>query len=213
MLMGRRKEYKDGHVYLPVFSFTEGSGELFFRSLDLNPDSIGHIPLGSLTAQLELFRIVENSPAGVESILDKADACLMLIKFLDQASASRIKEVFRMLGAEGFLPKSVALFRSAREGEFKISCTFCGQKLWIHDRDAGRRGSCPQCHKTFFIPTQKGFITSLLMLSEAIPVVTVVEGDASCRNAVASLVERIISMDEGLKSSTMRIELPPENGA
>lgn len=208
--MGKRKDYNGGKVYLPVFSFTEESGELFFRSLNLDPGAVNQLEIGSMTAQLELFRIVENSPSGIEAILEKADAGLMLVKFLDQASAGRIKEVFHLLSAEGFLPKSIALFRSAREGEFKISCTFCGQKLWVHDRDAGRRGSCPQCHKTFYIPTQKGFITSLLMLTEAVPVVTVVEGEASCRNAVAALVERIIRMEDGLKSSTMRIELPPE---
>jgi len=209
--MNQKADYHDGKLYIPVFSFTEGSGDLYFQSLGLNADGIGEIPLGSKTAQIELFRIIENSSVGVEAVLKKADAAIVLIRHLDQITMTRIKEVFHLLHAEAFLPKTVAVFREAKETEFKISCTYCGQKLWVRDRDAGRRGNCPQCRKTFFIPTQKSFVTSFLMLTEAIPVVTVTNGDASCRNAIASLVERIVSMSEGSKSSTMRIELPPED--
>jgi len=208
--MNPKADYRDGKVYIPVFSFTEGSGELYFQSLGLDPDAVGEIPLGNKTAQVELFRIVENSPDGVAAIIDKADAAVLLIRYLDGVTMARIREVFHFLNAEAFLPKSILVFREAKETEFKISCTYCGQKLWVRDRDAGRRGNCPQCRKTFFVPTQKSFITSFLMLTEAIPVVAVTNGDSSCKNAIASLVERIVSMAEGSKSSTMRIELPPE---
>jgi len=143
-------------------------------------------------------------------VLAKADACLILTRFLDQVSMNRIKDAFRLINAEAFLPKTIAMFREPKESEFKISCTYCGQKLWVRDRDAGRRGNCPKCHKTFFIPTQKAFITSFLMLTESVPVITVTRDDASCKNAVTSLVDRIVSMEEGLKSSTIRIEIPQE---
>lgn len=208
--MNPKADYHDGKLYIPVFSFTDGTGELYFQSLGLSPDAPGEIPLGNKTAQVELFRIVENSSVGVEAVLAKADAAIVLIRYLDQATMTRIKEVFRLLHAESFLPKSIVVFREDKESEFKISCTYCGQKLWVRDRDAGRRGNCPQCRKTFFVPTQKSFITSFLMLTEAVPVVTVINGEASCKNAITSLVERVVSMSEGSKSSTMRIELPPE---
>jgi hypothetical protein len=208
--MNTKADYHDGKLYIPVFSFTDGTGELYFQSLGLSPDAPGEIPLGNKTAQLELFRMVENSSVGVEAVLAKADAAIVLIRYLDQATMTRIKDVFRLLHAEAFLPKSIVVFREDKETEFKISCTYCGQKLWVRDRDAGRRGNCPQCRKTFFVPTQKSFITSFLMLTEAIPVVTVINGEASCKNAVTALVERVVSMSEGSKSSTMRIELPPE---
>jgi len=208
--MNERKAFRDGNIYIPVFSFTDGIGERFFENLGLNANEVGSLPLGDRTAQIELFRLIENNPDGIDEILGKADAALLLIRFLDQLSMNRIKEVFRLVNAETFLPKSVAVMREPKEGEFKISCTYCGQKLWVRDRDAGRRGNCPQCRKTFFIPTQKAFITSFLMLTESVPVLTVSSGDASCRNAIASLVDRIASMEEGLKSQTMRIELPPE---
>ncbi|HMO51852.1 MAG TPA: hypothetical protein PKE26_00100 [Kiritimatiellia bacterium] len=208
--MNSRQAFRDGKVYVPVFSFTDGVGEAFFESLGLDPNQVGELPLGDRKVNLELFRMIENSPDGVEAILSKADATLMLIRFLDQLSMNRIKEVFRLVQAETFLPKSMVVMREPKETEFKISCTYCGQKLWVRDRDAGRRGNCPQCRKTFFIPTQKAFITSFLMLTEAVPVLTATRDDVSCRNAVASLVDRIVSIEESMKSSTMRIELPPE---
>lgn len=208
--MKTQAQFKDGKIYIPVFSFTEGCGESFFQTLGLDPNNMGSIPLGDHTAQVELFRITEELNEGLELILNKADACLLLIRFLDQISMNRIKETFRLIGAESFLPKTFALLREPKEVEFKISCTYCGQKLWVRDRDAGRRGNCPKCRKTFFIPTQKAFVTSFLMLNETVPVVTVTNGDPSCGNAITSLVERVVSMDEGMKSSTIRIELPQE---
>jgi len=209
--MNERGLYKDGNIYVPVFSFTDGTGEAFFKSLGLDPLQIGKVAMGDKTAQVELFRIIENSEEGIQAVLDKADAAILLIRYLDQLSMSRIKEVFRLVNAETFLPKSIVIMREPSETEFKISCTYCGQKLWVRDRDSGRRGNCPQCRKTFFIPTQKSFVTSFLMLTDTIPVQTVTNGDASCRNALTSLVERIVSMEDGMKSSTMRIELPPED--
>jgi hypothetical protein len=208
--MSERGKFKNGKIYLPVFSFTDGCGEAFFQTLGLDPNNIGTIPLGEHTIELELFRIGEHVHEGLDLILNKADASLLLVRFLDQISMNRIKEAYRLVGAEAFLPKTIAVFREPKEGEFKISCTYCGQKLWVRDRDAGRRGNCPKCRKTFFIPTQKAFITSFLMLTETVPVISVTNGDSSCRNAVTSLVERIVSMDEGMKSSTIRIEFPPE---
>lgn len=207
--MNNRPQFKDGKVYLPVFSFTDGAGEAFFNTLGLDPNEIGSLPMGEHTVEIELFRVTDTTE-GLDLILNKADACLLLLRFLDQITMNQVKEAFRLIGSESFMPKTVASFREAKETEFKISCTYCGQKLWVRDRDAGRRGNCPKCHKTFFIPTQKAFITSYLMLNETVPVITVVDGDASCRNAVTSLVERIFSMEEGLKSSTIRIEIPQE---
>ena len=209
--MNERGSFKDGKIYIPVFAFTDGTGEAFFQTLGLDPNGIGEIPMGDKVAKIELFRIIENSADGIQPILDKADATILLIRFLDQLAMTRIREVFRMLNAETFLPKSVVIMREANETEFKISCSYCGQKLWVRDRDSGRRGNCPQCRKTFFIPTQKSFVTSFLMLTDTIPVQTVTNGDASIRNAVTSLVERIVSMEDGMKSSTMRIELPPDD--
>jgi hypothetical protein len=208
--MNEQAAFRDGKVYIPVFSFTDGGGESFFQTLKLDSNSAGSIEFGNRTAQLELFRIVENSTEGLDAVVSKADAAILLVRFLDQHSLARLKDVYRLLNAEVFMPKSILILREPKETEFKISCSYCGQKLWVRDHDAGRRGSCPQCRKTFFVPTQKSFITSYLMLTDAVPVQSITNGDVSCRNAVAALVERTVNMEEGLKSSTMRIELPPD---
>lgn len=208
--MSGNPAFHNGNVYIPVFAFTEGAGESFFESLGLNPGEVGEIAMGDKKAQVELFRLLENSSDNVEAVLNKADATMLLVRFLDQVSMARIKQVFQLANQSNFLPKSVVIMRDPKESEFKISCTYCGQKLWVRDKDTGRRGNCPQCRKTFFIPTQKSYITSFLMLTDAVPVQTATKGDASCRNAVTALVERIVSIEDGMKSSTMRIELPPE---
>jgi transposase-like protein len=198
------------NLYMPVFAFTDGIGETFLSSLGLDPVHGGELAMGGKNIRVELFRMIENSADGAEAVLEKSDAVILLIRFLDQLSLTRIKDLFHRINHETFLPKSVVLVREPKESEFKISCTYCGQKLWVRDRDSGRRGICPQCRKTFLVPTQKSFITSYLMLTDAVPVQTVTSGDPSCRNAVAALAERVYTMDEGMKSSTMRIELPPE---
>lgn len=171
---------------------------------------VGELEMGSLKVHIELFPVLEETNDVITDALARADAALLLVRFLDQVSMDRIKEAFRTVSAETFMPKSIAILREPKEGEFKISCTYCGQKLWVRDRDAGRRGSCPQCRKTFFIPTQKAYITSFLMLNDSVPVHSVSRGDVSCRNSVTSLAERIVNLEEGMKSSTMRIELPPD---
>ncbi|HMO03861.1 MAG TPA: hypothetical protein PKC67_02760 [Kiritimatiellia bacterium] len=207
--MNQTPTYRDGKIYIPVLGFTEGAGEALIDSLGGEGTGPVEVPLGARTAVVELFRFSETAE-GADAVISKADAALLLIRFLDQVTMTRIKEVFHLAAAEAFLPKTVALFRNEKESEFKISCSYCGQKLWVRDRDAGRRGNCPQCRKTFFVPTQKSYVTSYLMLTEEVPVVTVNAGDASARNAIAALAERVVSMEEGSKSSTMRIELPPE---
>ncbi len=208
--MNGRGTFNDGKVYVPVLSFSEGCGETLFESLGLNPAAVGEIPHGDKVAQVELFSFAGETHDELGPIIDRADACLLLVRHLDQLSMNRVKDVFTHVGAESFLPKSIAIYREPKETEFKISCTYCGQKLWVRDRDAGRRGNCPRCRKTFFIPTQKAYLTSFLMLTEAVPVLNVTTGDASFPQAVTGLVDRIASMDEGVKSSTIRIELPPE---
>lgn len=211
--MNGSTDYKNGKIHIPVFSFTEGLGEGFFATLGVDPGAPGELAVGRHTAELELVNAVESIPAGLDAIVAKADAAILLVKFLDQGTLGRLKDVFHRLNTEVFLPKSVVILRETKEAEFKMSCTYCGQKLWVRDRDAGRRGNCPQCRKTFFIPTQKSFVTSYLMLTDSVPVTTAVREDATCLAAVSALIERIDSMSDSVKSQTMRIELPPDSEA
>jgi DNA-directed RNA polymerase subunit RPC12/RpoP len=161
--------------------------------------------------QTELIRLLEQPREDLKPIVDRADACLILVRYLDQATMHLIKDVYQLVHNETFLPKDIAILREHKEAEFKISCSYCGQKLWVRDRDAGRRGNCPKCRKTFFIPTQKAYLTSYLMLAENETIHSVVAGEqAPCRGIMEELVSRVAGMEEGAKSSTMRIELPPD---
>lgn len=209
--MSGNDTFNHGKIYLPVLSFTAEAGEKFFDTLGLNPDQPGPLFVGAYTVTMELIRLHDQPRDDLRSIIDRADACLILARYLDQVAMHLIKESYQLVHNEAFLPKSILLLREPKEAEFKISCTYCGQKLWVRDRDAGRRGNCPKCRKTFFIPTQKAYLTSYLMLTENEPVETVIAGEHSCREAVEHLITRMAGLEEGAKSSTMRIELPPED--
>lgn len=209
--MSEGATFKNGKIYLPVLSFTEEYGEKFFDTLGLKTEGQAELFVGAYTVQIELIRLFDHPGDELAGVIGRADACLMLARYFDQATMHVIKEAYHLLGAETFLPKSALILREPKEAEFKISCSYCGQKLWVRDRDAGRRGNCPKCRKTFFIPTQKAYLTSYLMLTETVPVETAIIGEHSCREAVEHLVARVAGMEEGAKSSTMRIELPNDD--
>ncbi|MGA1530483.1 MAG: hypothetical protein ACO398_07010 [Kiritimatiellia bacterium] len=209
--MNDSTSFNNGKIYLPEFSFTEDYGEKFFDTLGLKTGGSGEIFVGAHTVQMELFRLYDKPGNELTEVISRADACLMLTRYFDQTTIHVIKEAYHVLGSETLLPKSIVILREHKEAEFKIGCTYCGQKLWVRDRDAGRRGNCPKCRKTFFIPTQKAYLTSYLMLTENVPVETAIVGEHTCREAVEHLVARLAGIKEGAKSSTMRLELPTDD--
>ena len=198
--------------YIPVLSFSEGIGEKFLESIGIGGADEGAFSHDVLQSRVELFRLYDNNPEGIQPVLRRAHAILMLVRFLDRASMDQVREADRIVHAEPFMPKSMLILREPGETEFKISCAYCGQKLWVRDHDAGKRGNCPQCRKTFFLPTQKSYLASYLMLTESVPVYEAVMGEASCRKAMDSLLGRILDHEQALKSNTTRVTIPPENG-
>jgi hypothetical protein len=196
--------------YLPVLSFTEGLGESLFHALGLGEGDEGVYRHQDLEARLELFRLHVNPPEGLQPVLKRANAVLLLVRFMDRTSIEQVRDAYRLVVDEAFLPKTLLILRESGEHEFKISCAYCGQKLWVRDRDAGKRGNCPQCRKTFFLPTQKSYLTSYLMLTDAVPVHQVVLEEKPCQEAMDAFLGRLLDHEQGLKSSTARVRVPPD---
>ncbi len=149
----------------------------------------------------------------------KADALVLLLRFLDVISLDKVKAIYRRLPSESLIPMAVFLFREEGEIDFKMSCPACGQKLWVRDTDIGKRGRCPNCKRAFKLPAQAGHLKTHLMLPDAVPVISVVRGNASsCRGAVSSLIGRVAGRladetspdPETLKQATVRVQIQPD---
>lgn len=156
--------------------------------------------------------------------LNRASALVILIRFMDIISMDKIKAIYKSIPDELGLPISILLFREEGESDFKMSCGACGQKLWVRDQDAGKRGRCPNCKKSFPLPAQEAHLREQLDLDETLLVSRVNKNLAACQVAVAALLSQVKrgvgghhgevkekgSFDPSvLKQTTMRIQLSP----
>ncbi len=156
-----------------------------------------------------------------EETVGKARGMVILARFLDVMSLDKLKSIYRHLPPEERIMLSVGLFRQNGETEFKMSCPACGQKLWVKDDEAGKRGRCPNCRKAFKLPSQPDLIRSQLMLPDAIPVHQIKQGDRESalrvfRDLVNALNGGILptgdQIDQStLKNTTVRVQLSPED--
>lgn len=151
----------------------------------------------------------------------KADAMVMLTRFLDVISLDKIKAIYRRLPSDKAVPLSVLVYREKDESDFKMSCPACGQKLWVRDSDVGKRGRCPNCKKPFKLPAQSNLIRAQLMIPDTVGVSVVVRGDQdSLQEAMTALCSRItgdfvateIPIDEEiLKKTTVRVQIQSDD--
>ena len=150
----------------------------------------------------------------------KAGGMLVLSRFMDVISLDKLKAIYRRLPSERTVPVALVLLRDEGEADFKMSCPLCGQKLWVRDSDAGKRGRCPNCKKAFTLPDQVSHVRAQLALPDSVPVLRVTSGNAaSVEQAVkkllepldGGLVERSEELDQNvLKQSTIRVQIHPE---
>ena len=120
-------------------------------------------------------------------------------------------------------PALVLLYRNDNEADFKMSCPYCGQKLWVRDADQDKRGRCPHCLKGFTLPAQEELVASTLGLSASTPVRRIVRGDVDALTSHLRLVLhsnnaaftlKILGLDDLNKNKTMKVDLdhPEETG-
>lgn len=123
--------------------------------------------------------------------VDKADALVLQIRFMDALSVDRLQTICSHLPRNQTVPFGVFLMREEGEDDFKISCSTCGQKLWVRDTDEGKKGRCPNCRRAFKLKSQTEHARSELGLSRDAALVTVIRGDASsCSTAIQSMARK-----------------------
>jgi DNA-directed RNA polymerase subunit RPC12/RpoP len=115
--------------------------------------------------------------------------CVGLIRFVDLLSLKALQSRFT---AADPAPALLLVYRDEDEKDFKMSCPYCGQKLWVRDADVDRKGRCPQCRKSFQLPDQVSHVRKALDLGDDVPVMQVQRRD------VESLVEHLRQLLQGV---------------
>jgi predicted RNA-binding Zn-ribbon protein involved in translation (DUF1610 family) len=100
-----------------------------------------------------------------------------LVRFVDVLSLQRLDELYRSVSRSHAVPAGFLVYRNENEADFKMSCPYCGQKIWVRDADLDKRGRCPGCKKGFTLPQQEAHVTSALKLPETVPVRRITRGD------------------------------------
>ena len=176
--------------------------------------------IGEYQVSLDVLAGDPRLNAAWDDTLQTAGGIILLTRFLDVISLDKIKAIYRRLPSENAPPLLIVILRENGEADFKMSCPVCGQKLWVRDSDAGKRGRCPNCKKAFMLPDQVNHIRAQLALPDSLPVERVIGGEAD--SAVAA-VERLLQTIDGglieapegldqdvLKQSTIRVQINPD---
>lgn len=119
----------------------------------------------------------EKIPEGV--LESELDGCLCLMRFVDQQELQKVSCILSEFSDRHPLLIHFLIYRKMSEQDFKMSCPFCGQKLWVRDADLDKRGRCPNCKKGFTLPKQEDQVINLLGLKQTAPIHRVMHEDAS----------------------------------
>lgn len=170
------------------------------------------------------FDVLAGDPrlnAAWDDTVKNANGVVILTRFLDVISLDKIKAIYRRLPGEGDLAMAILIIRENDESDFKMSCPVCGQKLWVRDNDAGKRGRCPNCKKAFTLPDQVSHLRAQLALPDSVDVLRVIGGKGeSAEAAIAQLLKHVQGgliesaggMDQDvLKQSTIRVQINPDD--
>lgn len=169
------------------------------------------------------FDVLAGDPrlnAAWDDTVKNANGVVILTRFLDVISLDKIKAIYRRLPAESDLAMAILIIRENDESDFKMSCPVCGQKLWVRDNDAGKRGRCPNCKKAFTLPDQVSHLRAQLALPDSIDVLRVIGGKGESAQAAieqllkhiqGGLIETAGGLDQDvLKQSTIRVQINPD---
>ncbi len=205
-----------------ILSIHQEMGENFIKDVCSQASGgTGNVEIGDVRVHMDVLAGDPRLNASWDASLQKADALILIARFLDVISIDKMKAIYRRLPGETSTPISVVVVREEGETDFKISCPICGQKLWVRDIDSNKRGRCPNCKKAFTLPDQNDHLKAQLALMDRVPVMRVISGNTeSARGALAQLVDRVSGRaleqaggvdQEVLKQATIRVQVNPED--
>lgn len=179
-------------LYTPVFASEPDIGPAFVQAVLDNPAAAdGPATFEQYSLFLECLPADRLQEPPIAAKLQQADAMVLLVHFMDTQAMDAARDLYARIAAARDVPTGVFIFRQQAERQFKISCTDCGQKLWIMEQEIGMRGRCVNCRRPMVIPMPSEYIRRRLVLPDTVPVLNVVRGDPSlCRGALANLLAR-----------------------
>lgn len=107
----------------------------------------------------------------------KFEVIVGIVCFVDVLTLQKMDQYLSEYQAGKSTPCLMLIYRNENETEFKMSCPFCGQKLWVRDADQDKRGRCPHCSKGFTLPDQQEHIVTALRLPATVGVKKIVRQD------------------------------------
>ncbi|MDF3128011.1 hypothetical protein P0Y35_02260 [Kiritimatiellaeota bacterium B1221] len=131
------------------------------------------------------------------------DVLVGLVRFVDVLTLQKLDQLLRASGAGKFTPSLILIYRNENESDFKMSCPYCGQKLWVRDADQDKRGRCPHCSKGFTLPDQEEHISTTLRLSSDVQVRKIVRQDPGSLAGPLRDVLQLASVENSLQNLEM----------
>jgi transposase-like protein len=181
-----------------------------------------NIPLQGVTVRVHPLLDTETDEAAWTSALADADAVTLLLRHGDIFTMEALRRVkTRLASHPSALPLAVLVYRELDVEEFKISCPACGQKLWVRDADANKRGKCTTCGQSFTISDITRHVRVELSLAKDTPIAVAhannpIALQAAIINQVRPMVGRILEdedflVGEVIKSNTVRVKIQQGN--
>ncbi len=170
------------------------------------------IVIGDQSVHLELLAGDPRVTPTWDEMLLKANAFLLLVRFMDVISLDKIRAIYRRIPGDQPIPLAIVILREEGEADFKISCPACGQKLWVSDAEADKRGRCPNCKKAFKLPSQTAHIKAQLMLPDNIPTITATRDKSnSCKGALTNIMTYYVSFIKATRESAAPAPAPAKS--
>lgn len=143
-------------------------------------------------------------PAGETAERHPFDVLVGLIRFVDVLTLQKMDKLLSASGAGKFTPTLILIYRNENETDFKMSCPYCGQKLWVRDADQDKRGRCPHCSKGFTLPDQMEHVNTTLRLPSAVQVRKIVRQDPGSLAGPLRDILQLASVENSLQSLGMK---------
>lgn len=181
-------------------------------------DGVHVVQVGSHPLHLSLRAGMPDDIPDLESCLEAADIILGLARYVDVVTLERLDAIVHRIPVQWEKPLGFMIYREENESDFKMSCPFCGQKLWVRDADVDKRGRCPNCKKGFTLPRQEDHLATRLQLRDAIQVRRIFRGNPT---SISGPLQSLVRLRDGgvaagpvrtgvHKHSTLRVELGEE---
>lgn len=171
---------------------------------------------GTSTVDISGYRLLFEDCRSSDAVSEKLKRCNLVIGLARHMDVETLEQMASLTAPlESGHSTAMLAYREDAERDFKMSCPYCGQKLWVRDADIDKRGLCPNCKKGFTIPKQEDLLVAKLRLHGRVVVKKIFKGNpASISGPLNSLfsIMKMGNLDmpsarDAAGQSTRRIEI------